>query len=63
MTRFLKLRPVVRRASTTHHQIRRFSGDGRYLVWPDGRSTPHTAPLATTYEFERAVEHAKRSAR
>jgi hypothetical protein len=58
----MKARPVARRASKTHHQIRRFTGDGRYLVWPDGRSTPNTAPLATTFEFERAVEHAKRRA-
>jgi hypothetical protein len=55
---FLRNRPVVRRATRTHHQIRRY-GDV-YLVWPDGRTTPDTAPIATTRDLQRALELARR---
>lgn len=62
---FLRKRPVVRKRSATHYQIRQLrepksSGHGCYLVWPDGYTGRDTMPLATTYDLTRAVEKARR---
>jgi hypothetical protein len=56
---YLKARPIVRRASQTHRQIRRF-GDV-YLIMPDGRWAPSTQPTSTCRSLERALELARRA--
>jgi hypothetical protein len=65
-SKFLKDRPIVLKASATHHQIRQLrargsSGNGTFLVWPDGRPTERTRPLATAATLDRAITLARRS--
>lgn len=62
---FLRARPIVRRATKTHYQIRQLrlpdsSGYGAYLVWPDGPATEETRPIATAYFLSEATERAER---
>jgi hypothetical protein len=60
---FMRARPIVRRASATHHQIRQLRGkhlDGRYLVWPDGPTTADTGAIASAFDLSSAIALAKR---